>query len=65
MQHKLKLKDNINRGAKMLNDLMFDLIYITDTIITVIMKLSIIILIYKIIIGLRKKCNLLNKGQLK
>jgi len=49
----------------MLNDLMFDLIYLTDTTITIIMKLSIIILIYKIIIGLRKKCNLLNKGELK
>ncbi len=48
-----------------MTEALWDLLYITDSLITITLKIFIIILVCKIIIGFRKNCNLLNKGELR
>ena len=46
-----------------MNEALFDLLYIIDSVITSLMKIFIIILICKIIIGFKRNCNLLTRGK--
>ena len=48
-----------------MNEALFDLLYIINSVITSLMKIFIIILICKIIIRLRRNCNFINKGEIK
>ena len=48
-----------------MNEALFDLLYIINSVITSLMKLFIIILICKIIIRLRRNSNFINKGEIK
>ena len=44
-----------------MNEALFDLLYIIDSVITSLMKIFIIILICKIIIGFKRNCNLIKE----
>lgn len=47
-----------------MNEELYDLLFIISSVISSVLNVFIIILICKIIIGFKKNCNLLNKGEI-
>jgi len=48
-----------------MSDGLFDVLWFLNSVITSTMKIFIIVLLIKIIIGFKRNCNLLNKGEIK
>ena len=47
-----------------MNEELYDLLFIISSVISSVLNVFIIIFICKIIIGFKKNCNLLNKGEI-